>query len=500
MSSAQLTIGWLNTLLGTIANPANKLGPTYASRFLYIGSTIIYYVVSNNIDSDITEPELPSVHASDINFVDKNYLIYGAFVYLYNQPGPNKPYPQNFPSIPPKQLTPTEQIIHTNLLNFLNVRDNDGWKNANNGAPLASWSPDVYPNGNPNSVYIDVDSTQPLSVILPQPKLWTPLRHTITVGPSTTHVIQTYLTPRWGDVITPPGQGGTPLLLTFYTDIAASNFQDPPRTNARTLEIQDMLNIYQGTGGQGLTNQQRVIAEYFQGGKVSPPGIWNVWAIYVLQSANWNNKQAAKFLYWLNTSMFLASITCWKIKFTYKQSRPIQDIRLLSPQSVTTWDSTVVPNNIWKPFQQSTNRTPPFPDFMSGHSTFSDAAAIIYDHFFPQQLDTMLLQPYSATHAQMISPILVDSTTQLNKYSNSVKFIQCDVQSSAVSQGNSTVGFPTSPMTLNFSNWHELAQLSGASRIYGGIHGSTANQTALIIGQQIGKDVIVSKSHSPLTF
>jgi hypothetical protein len=496
MSSSQITINWLNALLNTIANPSNHMGPTYAARFLYIGSTIIYYVMSNNIDSDITEPELRSIQATDINSIDQNYLIYISFLHLYNQPGPNKPYPQNFPTIPAKSLTSTEQLFYNNLVTFLNIRDNDGWKNANNGAPLSSWSPDVYPNGNPNNIYIDVDSTQSLSMLLPQPKLWTPLRQTV----NSQLVIQTYLTPRWGDVVTPPAQGGTPLPLTFYMNVADSNFQDPPRTDARTMEIQDLLNVYQGTNGQALTNSQRVIAEYFQGGKVSPPGIWNIWAIYAAKSTNLNNKQFSKFLYWLNTGMFLASIACWKIKFAYKQSRPIQDIRLLQSQYVTTWDGSTVLNNIWKPYQQSSNRTPPFPDFMSGHSTFSNAAAVIFDHFFPQQLDTMLLEPFSDSHAEMISPVLVDPNTHTNKYSNSVKFIQCDVQSSAVSKGSSSVGFPTTPITLNFSNWHELAQLSGISRIYGGIHENTANHTALIIGQQIGKDVVSSKSPRTIAF
>lgn len=496
MSSSQITINWLNALLGTIANPVNHFGPTYAARFLYIGSTIIYYVISNNIDGDITESELSTVQAMDIKTIDQNYLIYISFVYLYNQPGPNKPYPQNFPTLQPKQLTPTEQLFYANLVTFLNVRDNDGWKNSNDGASLSSWSPDVYPNGNPNNIYINVDSTQSLALILPEPTLWTPLRQTV----NNQLVIQTYLTPLWGDVTTPPDQGGSPLSINSYMNIADSNFQEPPRNNARILEIQDLLSVYSGVNGQGLSNPQRVIAEYFQGGKVSPPGIWNIWSIYAAMATNLNNKQYAKILYWLNTAMFLSSIACWKIKFTYKQSRPIQDIRLLQSQNVTTWDASTVDNNIWKPFQQSHNRSPPFPDFMSGHSTFSNSAAVIFDHFFPQQLDTLLVEPFSDIHAEMISPILVDPNTHINTYFNSVKFIQCNVQSSAVNQGSSLVGFPTTPVTLNFSNWHELAQLSGISRIYGGIHGNTANHTALIIGQQIGKDVINSKSPRTIAF
>lgn len=75
---------------------------------------------------------------------------------------------------------------------------------------------------------------------------------------------------------------------------------------------------------------------------------------------------------------------------------------------------------------------------------------------------------------------------------NTVKRIMCQSGSSDVSQGASAFEFPSTAVCMNFSSWDELAELSGISRIYGGIHCQSANQTALLIGHKIGMDVIQS--------
>lgn len=442
---------WLNTMLTTIV--ATNPGPTRVTRFLYLGSCILYYILSNNAAHDMTETELK--HA--INATGSTeYLIHFAFKKLYGQLG------YTFSITDPSTITLSyaNQIKQTRLHNFLDNRDNDGWKNFNTPAI-------TLPNG---SNFIDVENgaSQDLSSLLPQPDKWTPLKHG-------NNITQTYLTPRWGDVTLPVS---TP--LSDYTNIADANIGDAA---TRELEVREMINIY-----QNLTNTQRAIAEYFEGGQVTPPGIWNVYAIYTASSQKLSSVNFAKFLYNLNTALFSASIVCWKVKFTHMQARPIQEIRKILPlENVTTWDTSVVQNNVWKPWQRLNGRTPPFPDFMSGHSTFSSAAAVVFDHFFPKALVEIEFEQFTPQHATMIQGFLD------NGLPNTVKHVSVNVGSSAFPQGDSPAPFPTTSVCLDFKSWQELAELSGISRIYGGIHCQSANQTALIIGNKIGLDVLAER-------
>ena len=58
-----------------------------------------------------------------------------------------------------------------------------------------------------------------------------------------------------------------------------------------------------------------------------------------------------------------AFISCWNAKFTYWTKRPnMRDASI----------ATIIP-------------TPNFPSYPSGHSTISSAAAVVLDHFFPDQ-------------------------------------------------------------------------------------------------------------------
>ena len=68
----------------------------------------------------------------------------------------------------------------------------------------------------------------------------------------------------------------------------------------------------------------------------------------------------------LNLSMADAAICSWDAKYTYHFWRPVTAIAFAEPQ--LHWMSFIV--------------TPPFPDYTSGHSTFSAAAATVLPLFF----------------------------------------------------------------------------------------------------------------------
>lgn len=443
---------WLEVMLNTIS--IQRLGPTYTSRFLYLGSTIIFYVVtsaSHRSSTHITEKELQCKYLISNNSVDK--IIFEAFKLLYTLLN----YPLNqLPSINGTLSTCDKKVLNA-LKIFLDNRDNDGWKTAH-------IFPGSLPNG-PNTDYpIKVNEIQDLSV-LPEPTKWTPLIH----GNSNP---QKYLTPMWGLL--------SPIIdIKKYINLCNNNFHIN-----REAEMEEILRIY-----ETMTDRQRVIAEYFQGGKVTPPGIWNIWGIYASKAYGFSDYKFAKLLYYLNSTLFMSSILAWTAKFNQLESRPIQYIRLLPERIVTTWDGTRVSNRIWKPFQQNTAITPPFPDFISGHSTFSGSASIIFEKFFSNDFSKVEFPPFSKVHAEMISPMIANNLDQCT-----ISQISCLAGSSKIEQGNSPLPFPLSVTCINFNSWRELAEFSGLSRIYGGIHTQAANGIGILCGQMIASDIIQQKA------
>ncbi len=465
MSEIELIEKWLLIMLRTIRD--SSLGPTYTARLQYLFSTIIYYALACYVNNNsfrpnygknnycIVEPELKlqtlSYDERKISVIDS--VIYDSINYLYDLLSYKKT------SIVADQYTETvnSKIMFNNIKMFLDRRNSDGWSTAN--------VQPVLPNG---SAFIDVENAQDLNTLLQNKDKWTPLKHKNAPGP------QKYLTPGWGTVSSVENMN-----IDKYIKIADENYIATERDN----EIKEIINIY-----ENLNDFQKMIAEFFQGGQVTPPGIWNVLAIYTIKGSKINFIDAAQFLYLLNSVMFTGSIVAWNIKRKYMQSRPIQDIRLLPSQSVKTFDSSTVNNNIWKPFQQQNFQTPPFPDYISGHSTFSSGAACVFEKFFPLSMTQYIFDNFNNEYGAMISPLLNN-----NPYDNNVKVTMIKANSSTVIHDTSDKRFPSCAIKLTFNNWKEMAYYSGISRIYGGIHGNNANNVGLIIGEIIANDLLNSR-------
>jgi hypothetical protein len=442
---------WLNIMLRTIRY--ENLGPTYTARFLYLVSTIIYYTFAcfNKAKNNcIVEKELQMIYLEekDTNFAE--CIIFYSMEYLYDLLGYNKKYFQTTE----RAITNRTTMVIENIKRFLDRRNNDGWKKADIQQP--------YPNGN---VFIDVENAQNLPALLIEPKKWTPLKHK-------NGIIQKYLTPDWGKV--------TPLETLDITKYAKISEENLPNANM-DLKIEEVLKEY-----ENLNDTKRMIAEYFQGGQVTPPGIWNVWGLYAIKAKEMPVLEVAKFFYLLNSTLFMASIAAWDVKKTLFQARPIQAIRLLRPvRKVVNFDGTLIDNTMWKTFQQQDLQSPNFSSSISGHSTFSSSAAVIFDKFFPGNLSSYEFKPFTAEHCEMITALLKD-----NYYPNTVKTIMVKTGSSAVAHDTTTRRFPLSSCKIEFNNWRHLAELSGISRIYGGIHYQEDNHTGLIIGEEIGRDIL----------
>jgi PAP2 superfamily len=174
-------------------------------------------------------------------------------------------------------------------------------------------------------------------------------------------------------VPTPPGflPPLEPLAGTWRTWNLSSGAQfrpgPPPAYGSEAFEA-EMLEVYRVS--LSLTAEQKQIASFWAdgAGTVTPPGHWNQIGLDLVRGKNWSTLRTTLLFAALNTAQADAFIACWDAKFTYWSLRPVTAIqRLIDP----AWLSFIV--------------TPPFPAYVSGHSTTSGAAATVLSAFFPSR-------------------------------------------------------------------------------------------------------------------
>jgi membrane-associated phospholipid phosphatase len=141
----------------------------------------------------------------------------------------------------------------------------------------------------------------------------------------------------------------------------------PPAFGSRQY-ARELREVYEVS--QALTDEQKRIADFWADGPgtVTPPGHWNLIALRLIHAHRLSDRAAARVLASLNTAQADAFIACWDAKFTYWSERPVTAIRReLDPG----WLSYIV--------------TPPFPSYVSGHSTTSGAASKVLAEYFPEK-------------------------------------------------------------------------------------------------------------------
>ena len=182
---------------------------------------------------------------------------------------------------------------------------------------------------------------------------------------------------------TPPGF--SPYLLpqwAFVTPFAMptdSYFRPPGPPSLDSAKYLDDYNEVKALGaavGSGRTPEQTLIALFWADGTgtETPPGHWNTIAESVAASRGNTLEQNARLFALMNLAMADAAICAWDAKYFYDSWRPVTAIRNGDTDSVaatigdSTWSSLII--------------TPPFPDYVSGHSTFSGAASTVLAMFY----------------------------------------------------------------------------------------------------------------------
>lgn len=129
---------------------------------------------------------------------------------------------------------------------------------------------------------------------------------------------------------------------------------------------------------------------------------------------------------------------------------------------VTRYDGTTIDGNMWVPYQEPSFVTPPFADFPSGHSTFSQSFAQVMTAWFGAGIPTADI---TMNDMNLLSPIFS------GEYTNKLSSIRIPAKSSTIQQGV----VPATDKTLSWVRWQDIADSAGVSRQYGGIHCASAH-------------------------
>lgn len=232
-----------------------------------------------------------------------------------------------------------------------------------------------------------------------------------------------YLLPQWKDV--------TPFAMT-----SGSQFQQagsPDINSVAYTEAYNEVKLLGAAVGSTRTADQTIIAKFWADGAGSstPPGHWNIVAQNISSDQGLGLAENARLFALLNMATADAAISAWDMKYDDALWRPVTAIRLDDGNPLTEADAT------WSPLLP----TPPFPSYVSGHSTFSAAAGGILSEYF----GTDLLS-FSVT--------------------------------------SETASLPAG-YTRSFTSISDAVDEAGKSRIYGGIHFEFDNVDGKIAGAGI---------------
>ncbi len=190
-----------------------------------------------------------------------------------------------------------------------------------------------------------------------------PYQYALTEGPA--HWVPTNLNrqqqlpllPDWGNNRTFALQSGADCALPPPPDYS----EDP--ASAFYLEASEVMAIR-----KNLTDDQKQIARFWSDDPMlspTPPGHWISIAMQIIQRDAVPLDRSVEVLALLGIAVADAFIACWSAKFDHDLLRPLTYIRRVFDKK---WEALLI--------------TPPFPEYPSGHSTQSGAAAMVLTHVF----------------------------------------------------------------------------------------------------------------------
>lgn len=268
---------------------------------------------------------------------------------------------------------------------------------------------------------------------------------------------------RWQPKYFSDGKGGTytPGCLTpFWQNVkpialkSADQFRPgpPPMVGSEQLEkeVQEVVELQ-----VNLTDEQKALVEFMRDGpqSVQQAGHWLKFAQDVSRRDNHTLDDDVKMYFYNQVVAMDGFIACWDSKMFYDYARPYALVHeYYQNQLIKAWGGVgmgmvEMDGNQWRPYSPDTFLCPPFPSYVSGHSTISGGCA-----------EALKLWSGSDEFGEAVE-LVAGALTEPENLGETV--------------------------TLNFPTFTETAEMAGISRVMGGYHIQADN----IAGLQLGREV-----------
>ena len=253
------------------------------------------------------------------------------------------------------------------------------------------------------------------------------------------------LTPHWGNVV--------PIALD-----SGSQFRSPPppKIGSKALleEVKEVVEFQ-----SNLTDEQKALVEFMRDGpkSVQQAGHWFIFAQNVSVRDHHTLDEDVKMYFLVEVAAMDAFIAAWDTKMHYDFARPYALIHeYYDNKEIKAWGGpnvgmVQVKGKDWKPYSPDTFVCPPFPSYVSGHSSVSAACSEVLRLF-----------------------------TGSDEFGEEVKIVP---------------GLLTEPenigdtVVLKFPTFSETANMAGLSRVLGGYHIRSDNVEGLTLGRNVAKVV-----------
>jgi PAP2 superfamily len=198
---------------------------------------------------------------------------------------------------------------------------------------------------------------------------------------------------------------------------------------------------------------------------VLPPGHFNLFGQFISERDGHTLDQDVQMFFALTNAIHDGAIAAWEAKRHYDYVRPITAVHYLKAGTrIRAWmgpglGTGTLDGAGWRPFQPTWFPTPPFPEYVSGHSTFSAAGAEILARFTGSDA-------FGASVTVGAGSLVIESSV------------------------------PQQPVTLSWGTFSQAADEAGRSRIYGGIHFNDGD----IEGRKLGRLVATNAWNKAQTY
>ena len=270
---------------------------------------------------------------------------------------------------------------------------------------------------------------------------------------------------RWQPKYFSDGKGGqyAPECLTPYWQHvrpialkSADQFRPgpPPMVGSEQLELEvkEVIDMQ-----ANLTEKDKALVEFMRDGpqSVQQAGHWLKFAQDVSRRDNHTLDEDVKMYFLTEVTAMDAFIASWDSKMFYDYARPYALVHdYYQDQVIKAWGGpgkgvVEMKGEEWRPYSPEEFLCPPFPSYVSGHSTISGACA--------EALRLFTGSDVFGEEVELVPGVLTE------------------IDSSYYGE----------PVTLEFPTFTETAEMAGISRVMGGYHIQADN----VAGLQLGRDV-----------